>query len=162
MVSSRRISKDEYFLEIANSVSKRSPCIRKFGAIIVKDGSILSTGYNGSVRGALNCGLDIECLKAIKGEHRGSYQFCPAVHAEANAIINLARNGGSSCVNATMYIFGDREIGSRPCIYCKRMILQSGIREVIYRNENGEIVVEDPLDWIKEDNKWMFNILEGK
>ena len=135
---------DEYFLSIAQAVGKRSTCLRRrYGAIIVKDNIIISTGYNGSPRGEVNCidsGMcERERLKVPKGER---YELCVAVHAEQNAIINadpLKMQG------ATIYIVGinsaDGSFASgEPCLLCRRMIKNAQIAKVICRNTKGEIV----------------------
>ncbi len=92
-----RISKQEHYMKIAKTVAERSPCTRrKFGAIIVKDDAILSTGYKGSARGTKNCGEDVPCLKDLYGEKPYErHTYCPTVHAEVNAVINAARQGVS-------------------------------------------------------------------
>lgn len=141
--NSNRPEWDEYFLNIAREVGKRSTCLRRhYGAIIVKDKIIISTGYNGSPRGEVNCidsGLcERERLKVPKGER---YELCVAVHAEQNAIINadpLKMNG------ATIYIVGvnvaDGSFASgEPCLLCRRMIKNAQIAKVICRNPQGEI-----------------------
>ena len=135
---------DEYFLSIAQAVGKRSTCLRRrYGAIIVKDNIIISTGYNGSPRGEVNCidsGMcERERLKVPKGER---YELCVAVHAEQNAIINadpLKMQG------AKIYIVGinsaDGSFASgEPCLLCRRMIKNAQIAKVICRNTEGEIV----------------------
>ena len=135
---------DEYFLNIAEEVGKRSTCLRRrYGAIIVKDKIIVSTGYNGAPRGEANC-IDIgtcerERLNVPKGER---YELCVAVHAEQNAIIN----GDFQKMNgATIYIVGrnvaDGSYASgEPCLLCRRMIKNAQIAKVICRNPAGEIV----------------------
>ena len=134
---------DEYFLNIAEEVGKRSTCLRRrYGAIIVKNNIIVSTGYNGSPRGEINC-LDAkvcerERLHIPKGER---YELCVAVHAEQNAIINgdpLKMQG------ATIYIVGinvaDESYASgEPCLLCRRMIKNAQIAKVVCRNTQGEI-----------------------
>lgn len=135
---------DEYFLSIAQEVGKRSTCLRRrYGAIIVKDNIIISTGYNGSPRGEVNCidsGLcERERLHVPKGER---YELCVAVHAEQNAIINadpLKMKG------ATIYIVGinsaDGTFASgEPCLLCRRMIKNAQIEKVICRNTDGTIL----------------------
>lgn len=135
---------DEYFLNIAEEVGKRSTCLRRrYGAIIVKDKIIVSTGYNGAPRGEANCidtGIcERERLKVPKGER---YELCVAVHAEQNAIIN----GDFQKMNgATIYIVGinaaDGSYASgEPCLLCRRMIKNAQIAKVISRNPAGEIV----------------------
>lgn len=135
---------DEYFLNIAEEVGKRSTCLRRrYGAIIVKDKIIVSTGYNGAPRGEANCidtGIcERERLNVPKGER---YELCRAVHGEENAIINgdpLRMKG------ATIYIVGinvaDGSYASgEPCLLCRRMIKNAQIAKVICRNPAGEIV----------------------
>lgn len=138
-----RIDWDSYCLEIANCVSKRSTCLRrKYGAVIVKDNIIISTGYNGSPKGEANCidtGLcERERLKVPKGER---YELCVAVHAEQNAIINA---DPVRMKDAKIYIVGHNADGTlasgKPCLLCNRMIKNAGISEVIYRDENDRVV----------------------
>ena len=144
MEKNKRPDWDEYFLNIALEVGKRSTCLRRrYGAIIVKDNIIISTGYNGSPRGEANCietGLcERERLHVPKGER---YELCVAVHGEQNAIINadpLKMQG------ATIYVVGinvaDGSFASgAPCLLCRRMIKNAQISKVIYRETNGEIV----------------------
>ncbi len=157
MRADTRISKDEYYLEIAKAVALRSPCIRrKFGAIVVKEDVIVSTGYNGPVRGGINC-LEVGCLKnELNLPHYSGYDVCPAVHAEENAIINAARHG--SCVlGGTLYIYGMNPDGSlaeaKPCERCKRVIINAGIREVVIKREDGEIMRFRVEDWVREDRE---------
>jgi len=131
--SKNRISKDEYYMTLAKTVSSRSTCIRRqYGAIIVSKGDhILSTGYNGAARGELHClnlGCERERLKVPKGER---YELCVSVHAEANAIIQAAR-GGASIDGAKLYVNG------APCKMCWRLIKNAGIAEVIYLNDDPE------------------------
>lgn len=138
-----RMSKDEYYLSIAEAVLERSTCLRrKYGAVIVKDDEIVSTGYNGAPRGEQNCcdcGVcEREKLNIPKGER---YELCKAVHAEQNAIISASRK---EINGATMYIVG-KEVESgeyanpAPCMICRRMLINSGIKEVI-GNINGTII----------------------
>ncbi|HHF59354.1 MAG TPA: dCMP deaminase family protein, partial [Thermoplasmatales archaeon] len=126
----KRISKDLYYLNIAKAVAKRSPCIRRrFGAIIVKDDTIVSTGYNGPARGSVNCD-EVGCLKDVMNlpPYTG-YDYCPAVHAEENALLNAARHG-SSVIGGTLYLYGESPDGSiteegKPCDRCKRALINS-------------------------------------
>lgn len=132
---SKRISKDDYYMEIACAVSLRSTCIRaRAGVIIVKNDAIVSTGYSGSPRGEPNCcDLDLcrrDKLGVLPGER---YELCESVHGEMNAIINAARNG-VSILGGKMYIFFERMDGQKkkhggPCLLCKRMIKNAGIIE---------------------------------
>lgn len=133
---------DEYFIEIAKVVSSRSTCLRReYGAVIVKDRVIISTGYNGSPRGIDNC-IDTgvctrEELNIPSGER---YELCEAVHAEQNAIINAPPE---RMKGATIYIAGfeeDRSYASgKPCKLCDRMIRNAQIKEVIYMAKDGAL-----------------------
>lgn len=135
-----RPSWDEYFINIAGVVSSRSTCIRRhYGAVIVKDRVIVSTGYNGAPRGSINC-IDInKCMRKELNVPSGErYELCEAVHAEQNAIINGAPD---RMKDATIYIAGFEEDGSaadgRPCKLCSRMIRNAGLKEVIYLSNDG-------------------------
>ncbi len=157
-----RPSKIDYYMSIALAVAKRSPCLRrKFGAILVRNDSILSSGYNGSVRGSYNCGDEIPCLKNIKKEESyKSYEFCPAIHGEVNAILNAARNG-VSVLGATLYlsVVGvEFKHGDRPCRNCRRVLINVGIKDVWFYNKKLKLVHENVLDWIKLENEWMDEI----
>ncbi|MCD6478043.1 MAG: dCMP deaminase family protein [Candidatus Aenigmarchaeota archaeon] len=162
-----RISKDQYYLEIAKAVSKRSTCLRrKFGAIIVVNDAIVSTGYNGPARGVVNC-EEVGCLKDIlKVPSYQGYDVCPAVHAEENAVVNAARNG-ARILGGVMYIHGETPDGksapSHPCDRCKRILINSGIRKVITTDEDGKIIVYNVDDWkIYDTEKYMKAIKEAK
>jgi len=143
-----RPSWDEYFINIAKVVASRSTCIRRrYGAVIVKDRVIVSTGYNGSPRGSGNC-VDInKCLRKELNVPSGErYELCEAVHAEQNAIINGAPE---RMKDASIYIAGFEEDDSpadgRPCKLCSRMIRNAGIIEVVYLGKDGSIVrISDP------------------
>ena len=161
-----RISKDEYYLEIAKAVSLRSPCLRrKFGAIIVVNDAIASTGYNGPARGSVNC-EEVGCLKDImNAPHYAQYDLCPAVHAEENSVINAARNG-VKILGGTLYIVGltpDGKItASHPCDRCKRVLINAGIKEVV-TIENGEIIHINVDDWKEYDkNNYIKKVKEAK
>lgn len=131
--ASGRISKEEYYLGVAKAVAQRSTCLRRqYGAVIVKDDVIISTGYNGAARGEANC-CDIgECWREAHGiPHGEQYEKCVAVHAEANAI--LAANG-KDCIGATLYLAGfenGKLIKAIPCMMCARLIKNARIAEVI-------------------------------
>ena len=123
-----RPSKNEYYLDIARTVAKRSTCLKwRVGAIIVKDDVVVSTGYNGPARGVINC-MMIGCLKEEMGtpDYKG-YEYCTAVHAEENAIINAARHG-TSVLGGTLFLYGEEAANGkpfeiRPCDRCKRAII---------------------------------------
>ena len=143
-ISYKRPDWDEYFLDIAKAVGRRATCLRRrYGAVIVKDKVIISTGYNGSPRGEANC-IDTgvcerERLKVPKGER---YELCVAVHAEQNAIINA---DPVKMEGATIYIAGinvaDGSIASgEPCKLCRRMIQNAKIASVVYQNATGELL----------------------
>ena len=153
-----RPSKDEYYLEIAKVVAKRSPCLRRhYGAIIIKDDAIVSTGYNGPARGSVNC-FEIGCIKdELNLPHYSGYDYCPAVHSEENAIANAARNG-TSVLGGILYLYGiDAKTGEpiegMPCPRCKRLIINTGIKEVVTLDKNKEIKHYDVNLWKEEDKE---------
>lgn len=141
--SSARPSWDEYFIEIAKVVSSRSTCLRRrYGAVIVKDHVIVSTGYNGAPRGSTNCVDRGTCKRQELNVPAGErYELCEAVHAEQNAIIN---GSPERMKDSTIYIAGLEEDRStaegKPCLLCKRMIRNAQIRQVVYLSKSGEIV----------------------
>jgi len=137
-----RPAKPFYYLDIARATAARSNCINKhWGAIIVKDDEIISTGYNGAPRGRINC-CDLGYCYRIKAQiPRGTqYETCRSVHAEANAIISASRK---DMLHSTMYIYGwdvvYNRIVTKPdsCMMCKRMIINAGIDEVIFADPDG-------------------------
>lgn len=131
-----RLSKREYYLSIALAVSWRSTCLRKqYGAVIVKDDEIISTGYNGAPRGELNC-CDVGKCARENYIHGEGYTVCPAVHAEQNAIISASRD---RMIGATLYLACAQTKNPKPCEICWRMIKNSGITKVI--TYEGEIQV---------------------
>lgn len=141
-----RISKTEYYLGIAEAVSRRSTCLRRqYGAIIVKNDEIIATGYNGSPRGTENCCDVGTCWRERNYiPHGTQYEACMAVHAEQNAIISASRR---DMIDSTLYLVGF-EIGKRipaeqtnPCKICEKMIINSGITKVV--TEEKEIVYEN-------------------
>ncbi len=129
-----RISKDQYYLSIAEAVAGRSTCLRRrYGAVIVNNDEIVATGYNGAPRGAANC-VDTgycqrEALNIPKGER---YELCVSCHAEMNAVISAAR---SDMIGSTIYIVGLERDGSyanpAPCIICRRLVVNAGIAKCI-------------------------------
>lgn len=128
-----RPSKAEYYLGIAKAVSARSTCLRRqYGAIVVKNDEIISTGYNGSVRGAENCCDCGECWREKhKIPHGEQYEKCVAVHAEANCLISAARK---DLIGADLYLYGEEngvELDAKPCEICEKLIRNGGIRAVI-------------------------------
>ncbi|MBF0328123.1 MAG: dCMP deaminase family protein [Nitrospirae bacterium] len=141
---------DEYFIEIAKVVSSRSTCLRRrYGAVIVKDSVIVSTGYNGAPRGSTNCIDRGICRRQELNVPAGErYELCEAVHAEQNAIVNGAPE---RMKDSTIYIAGFEENGEfaegRPCLLCKRMIQNAMIKEVVFLKKDGTITrVRDVME----------------
>jgi len=120
-----RPSWDEYFLEMANLVAKRSTCLRrKVGAVLVKDKRILATGYNGAPRGLPHC-LDIGCLRErLKIPSGQRHELCRGLHAEQNALIQASLYG-ISVHSSTLYAT------NQPCIICAKMLINAGIKEIV-------------------------------
>ena len=140
-IKKSRPTLDEYFMEIAKVVATRSTCLRqKVGAVIVKDKRILATGYNGAPSGLPHC-LDIGCLreqlKVPSGERQ---ELCRGVHAEQNAIIQAAVHG-VSIAGGTLYTT------HQPCIACAKMIINAGIKRVVYGRRYAD---ERGLDLLRE------------
>ena len=152
-----RVSKHNYYLDIAETVSERSTCLRRrFGAIIVKNDVIVSTGYNGAPRGRLNCNEIGSCYRDSLGIPKGErYELCRSVHAEANAIIAASRE---QMLGATLYMCctdpktGDVIGGMNSCMMCKRQIINAGIAKVIIRNTENDYKEILVGDWIKDDD----------
>lgn len=152
-----RRDKINYYLDIAETVAERSTCLRRcYGAIIVNNDEIISTGYNGAPRGRKNC-IDLgrcirEELKIPSGER---YELCRSVHAEQNCIISAARR---DMLGATLYlacINGEKTAlmsGTNSCSMCKRAIINSGIKEVIIRDTKDEYRIIDVNEWIENDD----------
>lgn len=143
----KRPSKDQYYLDIALAVSKRSTCLRRrYGCVIVKDDVIVSTGYNGSPRGDVNCCDVGTCNRSDMPRGRG-YELCPAVHAEQNALlaVDRAHSQGATlylaCEEAVIYTgYEGKEFGwfecesPKPCSICSKMIQNAGIKRVVTRS----------------------------
>ena len=155
---SERVSKEDTYLNCAEVFAYRSTCLkRKYGAVIVKNDAVLSTGYNGSPRGTENCCDRGECPRISLGLHQGEgYGMCRAVHAEANALLNCSRE---QTVGADLYLTGvNPSDGSvhkaKPCPLCARMIIQAGIRNVYLRQSNSPNdyirMPADQLEWYLE------------
>lgn len=158
-----RVSKINYYLDIAQTVAERATCLRrKFGAIVVKNDSIVSTGYNGAPRGRKNC-TDLgyckrENLNIPRGER---YELCRSVHAEQNAIINAARE---QMIDADMYLCcvnpENNEVitNVNSCMMCKRMIINAGIKTVYIRDKNNHYSTIKVEDWIQNDDSLNNNL----
>lgn len=135
-----RITKEQYYLNIAYAVARRSTCIRRqYGCVIVKNDEIIATGYNGSPRGEENC-CDIgHCWREEHNVPHGErYEACKSVHAEQNAIISASR---SELIGSTMYLVGienGKLIEAVPCDICRRFIQNAGIKEVVTGKEGVE------------------------
>ena len=132
-----RIVKENYYLDIAETVLERSTCLRRqYGAIIVRNDEIVASGYNGAPRGE-------------------RYELCRSVHAEANAIISASRN---ECIGGDLYLAGhDARTGeilhdATSCSMCRRMIINAGICRVVIRNTREEFTVVPVQNWINEDD----------
>lgn len=152
-----RTSKHNYYLDIAQTVSERATCIRRrFGAIIVKNDVIISTGYNGAPRGRLNCS-DIEsCVREEMNIPRGErYELCRSVHAEANAIIAASREQmqGSTLYMCCTDPWTKEVVGSIcSCAMCKRLIINAGIKEVVTRDDKDNYTIYQVSDWVRNDD----------
>ena len=138
----QRISKQEYYLSIAAEVAKRSTCLRRqYGAVIVTNDEIVSTGYNGAPRGEANCCDVGECWRERNGiPHGEQYEKCVAVHAEQNAIISASRR---DMLGGTLYLAGFENgkpiENAVPCLICQRLIKNAGIAKIY--NINGEVTL---------------------
>ena len=152
-----RVSKRNYYLGIAQTVLERATCLRRvYGAIIVKNDEIISTGYNGAPRGRKNC-VDLgfctrEELQVPRGER---YELCRSVHAEANAIISASRR---DMVGGTIYLVG-RDARTHAllgdatsCAMCRRQIINAGLEKVVIRRTETEFEVVPVQRWIDEDD----------
>ena len=152
-----RKDKDNYYLDIAETVLIRSTCMRrKFGAIIVLNDEIVSTGYNGAPRGRQNCLDRGTCIREemeIPSWER--YELCRSVHAEANAMISAARK---DMIGATLYLSGrdgkTNEIrnDTMPCSMCKRLIINAGIANTVCRISEDEHILINTRDWVFNDD----------
>lgn len=152
-----RRDKENYYLDIAETVLERSTCIRRqYGAIIVVNDEIVATGYNGAPRGRKNC-IDLGCctrdtMNIPSGQR---YELCRSVHAEANAIISAAR---SAMLGGTMYLSGrDAKTGAlltdtTSCSMCRRQIINAGIKKIVCRTGEGTYSVTNIRDWVFNDD----------
>lgn len=152
-----RIDKENYYLDIAETVLERGTCLRRnYGAIIVNNDQIVSTGYVGAPRGRKNC-IDLgSCVREKMNIRRGTrYELCRSVHAEANAIIHAPRE---QMIGATMYLVGkehdsgDYVENANSCAMCKRLIINAGIKRVVVRNSRNTFTAIYVEDWIVDDD----------
>ena len=153
---SSRPSKIEYYLDIAKAVAQRGTCLRrKFGAIIVKDDRIVSTGYVGAPRDRINCCDRGKCFRMENNIPSGTrYELCRSIHAEMNAIINASKE---EMKDATMYLVGIENDGSYTknadcCSMCKRAVINSGIEKVVIATGEGEHKCINVTKWIVNDD----------
>ena len=152
-----RISKENYYLDIAETVLERATCLRRiYGAIIVKNDEIISTGYNGAPRGRANCVDMGYCSREAMNVPRGErYELCRSAHADANAIISASRR---DMVGGTIYLVGrDARTGelladATSCLMCRRMVINAGLEKVVIRRTETEFEVVPVEAWIAEDD----------
>ena len=156
-----RKSKINYYLDIAEATLSRGTCLRRnYGAIIVKNDEIISTGYVGAPRGRKNCSDLGKCMRQELKIPRGErYEVCRSVHAEANAIISAKRN---DMIDASIYLCGiEKDTGeyvknTNSCSMCKRMIINAGIKEVIIRDDKENYrIIDVQKEWIDNDESLM-------
>lgn len=154
-MTNKRARKDMYYLNIAEAVASKSTCLRRcYGAVIVKDDEIISTGYNGAPRGCPNCN-ECGCFRELIGVMKGdAYNLCMSVHAEQNAIISASRR---DMIGSTLYIVGinnphiEADCGMHyadpsPCLLCHRMIINAGIERVVGLVEPNAFSEAIPMD----------------
>ena len=152
-----RISKENYYLDIAETGLERATCLRRiYGAIIVKNDEIISTGYNGAPRGRANCVDMGYCSREAMNVPRGErYELCRSVHAEANAIISASRR---DMVGGTIYLVGRNAAtgellpDATSCLMCRRMVINAGLERVVIRRTKTEFEVVPVETWIAEDD----------
>ncbi len=152
-----RRDKYNYYLDIAQTVAERGTCLRRnFGAIIVNNDEIISTGYSGAPRGRKNCNELGTCIRAEMNIPRGErYELCRSVHAEANAIISAARR---DIIGSTIYLVcvdaqtGDLVDGTSCCSMCKRLVINSGVSKVVIRDDENKFRVIYVDEWIENDD----------
>jgi dCMP deaminase len=159
----KRRDKINYYLDIAETVAKRGTCLRRnYGAIIVKNDEIISTGYVGSPRGATNC-IDVGYCRReqLKVERGTRYELCKSVHAEMNCIVSASRK---DMIGSTLYLCGKEVktdtyvINSEPCVLCKRMILNAGVEKVIVRDTEDDYRIIEVKKWLEEEEKYLDKI----
>ncbi|HPE14586.1 MAG TPA: cytidine/deoxycytidylate deaminase family protein [Bacilli bacterium] len=139
-MNNERPSWDEYFMKLAEDVSTRSTCRRHVGAVITKNNVIVSTGYNGSPKGLTHCSENGGCIREKNNVPSGTMQeFCRAVHAEQNAIIQAAVNG-TSIKGGTIYI------NTYPCSICTRMLINAEIKRIVYNSDYSDELSKKMLD----------------
>ena len=152
-----RRDKVNYYLDLADVVSKRGTCLRRhYGAVIVKNDEVISTGYVGAPRGRKNCSDLGRCIRQEMEIPRGErYELCRSVHAEANAIISAERE---KMIGSTLYLSG-REVAtgqyvknSNSCSMCKKMIINAVIEKVVIRDTEEDYREIRVQEWIDHDD----------
>lgn len=157
MKSVERKDKDNYYLDIADTVLIRGTCLRRnYGAVIVKNDEIIASGYSGAPRGRKNC-IDLGwCRRDAANVSRGThYELCRSVHSEANAIISASRR---DMIGSTLYLVGRDAKTNRlvenasSCAMCKRLIINAGIEKVVIRDTESEYRKINVCEWIENDD----------
>ena len=152
-----RIDKNNYYLDIAETVASRATCLRKkYGTVLVNHDQIISTGYNGAPRGRINCCDLGVCTKKklLPNQRHGGYDASRSVHSEQNAIISASRE---EMLGGTLYLVGyrtenhDYEEGAAPCLMCRKMIINAGIEKVVVRVDKTKFDIYEVSEWIKND-----------
>lgn len=152
-----RRDKNNYYLDIAETVLERGTCLRRnYGSIIVKNDEIISTGYTGAPRGRKNCSDIGYCRREQLNVPRGTqYELCRSVHSEANAIISASRR---DMIGATLYLVGrdtkTKELvaDANSCIMCRRLIINAGIERVVIRDTKQDYRIIEVEEWINDDD----------
>lgn len=152
----KRRDKVNYYLDLAEVVSQRCTCLRRhYGAVIVKNDEVISTGYVGAPRGRENCSDLGVCIREKRNVSRGErYELCRSVHAEANAIISAARD---EMIGSALYLVGIEVADgnyvkdANSCSMCKRLIINAGIDHVYIRDSRGSYRSIPVRNWIDED-----------
>ncbi|MDM8533835.1 deaminase [Clostridiaceae bacterium HSG29] len=160
-----RREKRNYYLDIAETVLERGTCLRRnYGAIIVSNDEIISTGYTGAPRGRKNC-IDLGvCYRIENNIPSGErYEMCRSVHAEANAIISAKRD---EMIDSVLYLVGkEKNTGeyvknANSCTMCKRLIINAGIDEVVVRDDKDKYRVIAVADWVYNDDTLPNGLIE--
>lgn len=156
-----RPDKDQYYMDIAKNVAMRCTCLSiKFGAVILKEDQIVSTGYVGAPRKTSDCITRGFCLRRrLKVPSGERYELCRSVHAEMNAIINAAR-AGVSVLGGTVFLWGAKinegefkVLDMQPCFICKKMIINAGIKRFVVSTKEGGTRSFDVDEWTKDWTK---------
>jgi len=153
-----RPTKDNYYWNIAKEVAQRTTCMSvKGGSVILRDDQIVATGYIGAPRGTKDCYERGNCLRRELNVPSGTrYELCRSVHSEQNALINAARSG-VSVLGGTLYLYfvkktneGEKFVKAYPCLMCKKLMINAGIKKFVGNDETGNIVSYDVEDWVKD------------